>query len=248
MPYSSQISDLLIREKAKPINKLNEFYQIDQQGICKRDILVQWIVAQTSQFRHSIKTIELAVLYIDTYLNYFNITQEYLQLLGISAYSLASKFNETEMVTQIKLYDSDGKNLYKNGEYDEMEEQIMKVMGFQLNYITSSDYLLAMNIEIHENIQSLLLFILLDFDIYKHSHIELALAIVVYTQEKQIQFTEKIVALSQFIHNKILKAQEIEIEKQLQEDAKYQNKKQRINKKITKNKILSHKRVPNQQI
>lgn len=56
------------------------------------------------------------------------------------------------MVTQIKLYDQDGESLYQNREYDEMEEQIIKVMGFQLNYITSSDYLMAMNIKINENI------------------------------------------------------------------------------------------------
>ncbi|CAK81346.1 unnamed protein product (macronuclear) [Paramecium tetraurelia] len=248
MPYISQIRDLIIREKSKPINKLNEFYLSDSQGICRRDILVQWIVAQSSQFRHSLKTIELAVIYIDTYLNCFNITQQYLQLLGISAYSLASKFNETEMVSQIKLYDSDGQNLYQNGEYDEMEEQIIKVMGFQLNYITSSDYLMAMNIEINENIQSLLLFILLDVDIYKHSHIELALAIVAYSQEKKIQFTNKILQLSQFIHNKILQAQEIEIDKEQKQDSESKIRNKQINKKITKNKGMNHQKAPKQSV
>ncbi|CAK64854.1 unnamed protein product (macronuclear) [Paramecium tetraurelia] len=248
MLYSSQIRDLLIREKSKPIIQLNEFYQNDSQGICRRDILVQWIVAQASQFRHSLKTIELAVIYIDSYLNYFKITQEYLQLLGISAYSLATKFNETETVSQINLYDSNGQNLYQKGEYDEMEEQIIKVMGFQLNYITSSDYLLAMNIEINENVQSLLIFILLDFDIYKHSHIELALAIVAYLQEHSIQFTECILKLSKHIHNKILKAQEIEIGKQENEDSKSKIRNQKINKHITKNKGLTHQRTPKQKI
>ncbi|CAD8109090.1 unnamed protein product [Paramecium primaurelia] len=248
MLYSSQIRDLLIREKSKPINKLNEFYQNDSQGICRRDILVQWIVAQASQFRHSLKTIELTVIYIDTYLNYFKITQEYLQLLGISAYSLATKYNETEAMAQIKLYDSNGQNLYQNVEYDEMEEQIIKVMGFQLNYITSSDYLLAMNIEINENVQSLLMFILLDFDIYQYSHIELALAIIAYLQDEQIQFTDKILKLSQFIHNKILRAQEVEIGKQQNEDSKSKIRNQQINKKITKNKGLIHQRALKQKI
>ncbi|CAD8176947.1 unnamed protein product [Paramecium pentaurelia] len=248
MLYSSQIRDLLIREKSKPINKLNEFYQNDSQGICRRDILVQWIVAQASQFRHSLKTIELTVIYIDTYLNYFKITQEYLQLLGISAYSLATKYNETEAMAQIKLYDSNGQNLYQNVEYDEMEEQIIKVMGFQLNYITSSDYLLAMNIEINENVQSLLMFILLDFDIYQYSHIELALAIIAYLQDEQIQFTDKILKLSQFIHNKILRAQEVEIGKQQNEDSKSKIRNQQINKKITKNKGLTHQRALKQKI
>ncbi|CAD8110115.1 unnamed protein product [Paramecium primaurelia] len=248
MADTSQIRDLLIREKQKPINKSNEFYLNDSQGICRRDILVQWIVAQSSRFRHSLKTIELAIIYIDTYLNFFKITQEYLQLLGISAYSLASKFNETEMVTQIKLYDPDGQNIYQNTEYDEMEEQIIKVMGFQLNYITSSDYLLAMNIEINENIQSLLMFILLDFDIYKHSHLELALAIVAYSQEQQIQFTDKILKLSQFIHNKILRAQEIEIDKEQNENSKCKIRNKQINKKISKNKGLIHQKAPKQQV
>ncbi|CAD8123111.1 unnamed protein product [Paramecium sonneborni] len=248
MAYSSIIRDLLNREKSKPINKLNEFYQIDSQGICRRDILVQWIVAQASQFGHSLKTLELAVIYIDTYLNYFKITQEYLQLLGISAYSLASKFNETNMMNQIKLYDSKGQSLYQNRDYDEMEEQIVKVMGFQLNHITSSDYLMAMNIEINENIQSLLMFILLDFDIYKNSHIELALAIVAYTQDKQILFTDQIIKLSQFIHHKVLRTQEVEIAKQQQEDSKSKIRKQQINKKISKNKGLSQQKPQKQSI
>lgn len=37
------------------------------------------------------KTLELAVVYIDSYLNCFNIGHHYLELLAITAYSMAAK-------------------------------------------------------------------------------------------------------------------------------------------------------------
>ncbi|CAD8197396.1 unnamed protein product [Paramecium pentaurelia] len=243
----AEIRDLFTRQKPKTLNKLNPYYQYDSSSTCRRDILIQWTVAQSSQFKHSIKTLELAVLIIDTYLNYFNITVEYLQLLGISAYSIASKFNETEIMSQIKLYNQDNQALYNDEEYDEMEEQILKAMGYQLNLITSSDFLLAMNVQVDENIQNLLMFILIDFEIYQYSHFELALAIMHFQNDSRLAFSEKILTVSQIIHKKIIKAQEIQCDKSEQEDTKSIERSPSIHKKITKKRESQKQRQIQQQ-
>ncbi|CAD8119258.1 unnamed protein product [Paramecium sonneborni] len=243
----AEIRDLLTREKPKMFNKHNPYYQYDSQSPCRRDILIQWIVAQSSQFKHSIKTLELAVFIIDSYLNYFNITAEYLQLLGISAYSIASKFNETEIMSQIKLYNQESQPLYNDDEYDEMEEQILKAMGYQLNLITSSDFLLAMNIQVDENVSNLLMFILIDFEIYQYSHFELALAIMHYQNDTRLLFQEKILTVSQLIHKKLIKAQEIQCDKSEQEDTKSVERSPSIHKKISKKKESSKQKLIQQQ-
>ncbi|CAD8120464.1 unnamed protein product [Paramecium sonneborni] len=243
----AEIRDLLTRDKSKTFNKHNPFYKYDSSSPCRRDILIQWIVAQSSQFKHSIKTLELAVLIIDTYLNYFNITIEYLQLLGISAYSIASKFNETEIMSQIKLYNQESQPLYKDEEYDEMEEQILKAMSYQLNLITTSDFLVAMNVEVDENVQNLLMFILIDFEIYRYSHFELALAIMHYQNDTRVDFSQKILNVSQLIHKKLIKAQEIQSEKIEQEDTKSMERSPLIHKKISKKKESQKQRLMQQQ-
>ncbi|CAD8101708.1 unnamed protein product [Paramecium primaurelia] len=230
----ADLRDLINRDKPKALNKHNPYYSYDSSIPSRRDILIQWIITQSSQFKHSIKTLELTVLIIDTYLNYFNISTEYLQLLGISAYSIASKFYETEILSQIKLYNQESQALYNDEEYNEMEEQILKAMGYQLNLITSSDYLLAMNVEVDENVQNLLMFLLMDFEIYQYSHFELALAIMHYQNDTRLVFSDKILIVSQLIHKKLIKAQEISCDKYQQEDTNSVERSPQIHKKISK--------------
>ncbi|CAD8206528.1 unnamed protein product [Paramecium octaurelia] len=243
----AELRDLITRDKPKTFNKHNPYYSYDSVSPSRRDILIQWIIAQSSQFQQQIKTLELAVLIIDTYLNYFNISQEYLQLLGISAYSIASKFYETEISYQIKLYDQEGQPLYKDEEYNEMEEQIVKAMGYQLNLTTSSDYLSAMNVEIDEKVQNLLMFILIDYEIYQYSHFELALAILHYLNDARLVFSKKILIVSQLIHKKLIKAQEISCDK-YEEDTKSVGRSPSVQKRISKKRDFKRQRLIKQQI
>ncbi|CAD8193946.1 unnamed protein product [Paramecium pentaurelia] len=203
-----QLTELQKRDKDKKLNFELPFYIGNSQGVCRRDILIQWVISQSQYFKHSIKTLELAVIYIDTYLNFFNIGPQYLELLGISAYSLASKFNETEAIGQIKLQNNLSQELFDDQEYNEMEVQLLKSLEFQLNYITPSDYLIAMGIQIDESISSLIMFVLMDFEIYKHSQIVLALAIFNFSQDQSNMFTDRVKSVTKLIKNKINKAQD----------------------------------------
>ncbi|CAD8094975.1 unnamed protein product [Paramecium primaurelia] len=203
-----QLTELQKRDKDKKLNFELPFYIGNSQGVCRRDILIQWVISQSQYFKHSIKTLELAVIYIDTYLNFFNIGPQYLELLGISAYSLASKFNETEAIGQIKLQNNLSQELFDDQEYNEMEVQLLKSLEFQLNYITPSDYLIAMGISIDESISSLIMFVLMDFEIYKHSQIVLALAIFNFSQDQSNMFTDRVKSVTKLIKNKINKAQD----------------------------------------
>ncbi|CAD8118911.1 unnamed protein product [Paramecium sonneborni] len=203
----AQLKELSTRDKDKKFNFELPFYIGNSQGVCRRDILIQWVIEQSQQFKHSIKTLELAVIYIDTYLNFFNIRPQYLELLGISAYSIASKFNETEAIGQMKLLNNLGKRLYDDQEYEEMEVQLLQCLEFQLNHITPSDYLIAMGVSLNESISSLIMFILMDFEIYKHSQIVLAFAIFNFQEDHINIFSEKVKSLTSLINYKITKAQ-----------------------------------------
>ncbi|CAK59441.1 unnamed protein product (macronuclear) [Paramecium tetraurelia] len=204
----AQLTELSKRDKDKKLNSQLPLYIGNSQGVCRRDILVQWVIQQSQKFEHSLKTLELAVIYIDTYLNIFNIEPEFLELLGISAYSMASKFNETEAIGQIKLKDDFGKVLYEDQVYNEMEVQLLQSLDFQLNHVTPSDYLIEMGISINESISSLIMFVLMDFEIYKHSQIVLAFAIFNFQQEQSHMFTDRVKSVTKLINNKLNKAKE----------------------------------------
>ncbi|CAD8199354.1 unnamed protein product [Paramecium octaurelia] len=122
---------------------------------------------QSQSFKDSIKTLELAVIYKDTYLNCFNIGSQYLGLLGISAYSIASKFNETEAVGQIKLQNNLGSDLYHERNTMSSKFRYCNPQNFSC-IIQQSDYLVAIGVSIDESILSLIMFILMDFEICKH--------------------------------------------------------------------------------
>ncbi|CAK63062.1 unnamed protein product (macronuclear) [Paramecium tetraurelia] len=249
----AEIRDLLAREKPKTFNALNPYYKYDASSPCKRDILVLWVTKLSSNLNHSIKTLELAVLIIDTYLNYFNISEDYLQLLGISAYSIAYKFNETEFMPLDSLQPKDQQNgkvckpMYMDEDYNEMEVHILRAMGYQLNLITLSDFLIALNIKIDEQVSCLIQFILMDFEIYRYSHFELALAIMHYQNDTRLTFQAKILTVSQMLHNKIIQAQEIECEKSEQEETKSLERSHSIHKKISKKRESQRKRQIQQQ-
>ncbi|CAD8116300.1 unnamed protein product [Paramecium sonneborni] len=230
-----QLKELFTRDKDKKFNCELSFYIGNSQGVCRRDMLIQWVISQSQQFKHTIKTLELAVLYIDTYLNFFNIGPQYLELLGICAYSIASKFNETESMGQIKLLNNLGQGLYDDQEYDEMEVQLLQCLEYQLNHITPSDYLIAMGVSINENISSLIMFVLMDFEIYKHSQIVLAFAIFNFQQNQFNMFTERVKYVTQLINYKITKAQnQFNLDKTENDETKGIEQNQGTKKKIQK--------------
>ncbi|CAD8205685.1 unnamed protein product [Paramecium pentaurelia] len=230
-----QLTELSNRDKEKKFNFELPLYIGNSQGVCRRDILIQWVISQSQSFKHSIKTLELAVTYIDIYLNCFSIGSQYLELLGISAYSIASKFNETEAIGQIKLQNNSGYDLYNDQEYNEMEVQLLQSLQFQLNHITPSDYLIAMGVSINESISSLIMFVLMDFEIYKHSQIVLAFAIYNFQQDQSNIFTDRVKSVTQLINNKIQKAQDqFNLDKNENDETKGMEQNQGTKKKIYK--------------
>ncbi|CAK56295.1 unnamed protein product (macronuclear) [Paramecium tetraurelia] len=204
----------------------------------------------TFQHKISLKTIELAVLYIDIYLNAKNISEQKFQLLAICSFNLAAKFNQKGITQQTKILDSNGIGIYQDHEYDEMEIELLQAMQFQLNFITSSDYaeLIGLNLQ-DEKIKSYFLFILvgiqirikIDFQIYKYQHLELALAILFLSDENAHQLQPRILQISKVIQDSVNQYEKM-YEKENQGEEQCQsnlNKSRRIKRMKPIRKLLS---------
>jgi cyclin-A len=57
---------------------------------CQRTVLVDWLVEVTDEFKLKADTLYLAVSYIDRFLTTDSITQDKLQLLGVTALLIAA--------------------------------------------------------------------------------------------------------------------------------------------------------------
>ncbi|CAD8150284.1 unnamed protein product [Paramecium pentaurelia] len=245
------INELNAREKPKPIAVYNK---LSQDTVPKRDLLIQWLIQvkciisfkkNTFQHKITLKTIELAVLYVDIFLNVKNISEQKFQLLAICSFNLAAKFNQKGMTNQIKIYDSNGIGIYQDHEYDDMEIELLQTMQFQLNFITSSDYaeLIGLNLQ-DEKIKSYFLFILVDFQIYKYQHLELALAILYLSDESVHQLQPKIHQISKIIQEAVNQHEKMYEE----EDQKEQQYKSDLNKRRRIKRIKAIRKVLSKQV
>ncbi|CAD8138161.1 unnamed protein product [Paramecium octaurelia] len=231
MPEKKQISAI---HKPKPVEVYNK---LAQDTVPKRDLLIQWLIQNTFQHKISLKTIELAVLYIDIYLNVKNISEQKFQLLAICSFNLAAKFNQKGITQQTKILDSNGIGIYQDHEYDEMEIELLQTMQFQLNFITSSDYaeLIGLNLQ-DEKVK-----IKIDFQIYKYQHLELALAILFLSDGNAQQLQPRILQISKVIQDSVYQYEKI-YENQNQNEEQCQsnsNKSRRIKRMKAIRKVLS---------
>jgi cyclin A len=99
-----------------------------------RAVLVDWLVEVVEEFRLDSETLFLTVHYIDRYLSQHSvtITRGKLQLLGVAALLLASKYEEVSVPpVQDMVYISD--NTYTREEIIKMENCLLNVMGFEIS-------------------------------------------------------------------------------------------------------------------
>ena len=59
-----------------------------------RSILVDWLVEVCFKFKFQKETIFITINYIDRFLSKFNVNKKELQLVGVTALFIASKFQE----------------------------------------------------------------------------------------------------------------------------------------------------------
>lgn len=105
-----------------------------------RGILVDWLVEVGEEYRLSSETLYLAINYVDRYLSLARIEKSQLQLVGVAAMLIASKYEEIypPQVDEF-VYISD--NTYTRDQIFLMETQVLVALDFQLTVASAKVFL-----------------------------------------------------------------------------------------------------------
>ena len=118
------------------------FYMRKQRDINEnvRSILVDWLIGVHAKFKCLPETLFITVNLIDRYLSKFNIKQSQVQLLGIAALLIATKYEEIYPPT-VKdfIYLTD--NTYTRAQILAMEEQILFHLQFEIQQTSAYRFL-----------------------------------------------------------------------------------------------------------
>jgi hypothetical protein len=105
-----------------------------------RIILINWLIEVHFKFHLLNETLFICINIIDRYLSQKNINRKYLQLLGITSLFIASKYEEIYAPSAKDLiFMTD--NAYKIEEMIKMENEILRVLKFELTFPTSLRFL-----------------------------------------------------------------------------------------------------------
>ncbi len=105
-----------------------------------RVILIDWLVDVTVKFKFSSETLFMTVYIIDQYLNRCSVERSTLQLLGVAALMVASKFNEiccplvSDLVTLTE-------STYDSVQIQAMEATLLEHLDYKINAPCPLDFL-----------------------------------------------------------------------------------------------------------
>ncbi|KAI5404239.1 Cyclin-A3-1, variant 2 [Lathyrus oleraceus] len=133
-PYVSDVSVYLrmmeVQEKRRPaVDYMDNVQRFITTNM--RATLVDWLVEVADEYKLLPETLHLAVSYIDRFLSIHSLDRSKLQLLGVSAMLIASKYEE---ITPPKAVDfcQITDNTYELHEVLEMESHILKSLNFEM--------------------------------------------------------------------------------------------------------------------
>ena len=104
-----------------------------------RAILIDWLIEVHYRYRLKNETLFQTVWIIDTYLSYHQIKREKLQLLGIASLLISCKSQEI-YYPQLKEFIDITDGAYIKSELLEMENNILKILNFNIMSPTSNDF------------------------------------------------------------------------------------------------------------
>ena len=137
--YLDEIYLNLLKEE-KELNNIYGYMEkqpdINEQ---MRAILIDWLIEVHYRFRLKNETLFQTVWIIDTYLSYKPITRAKLQLLGIASLLISCKSQEI-YYPQLKDFIDITDGAYVKGELIEMENNILKILNFNIVSPTSNDF------------------------------------------------------------------------------------------------------------
>ncbi len=105
-----------------------------------RAILVDWLIDVHLKFKLLPETLFLTINITDRYLSNVNINRKILQLVGVSAMFIASKYEEI-YAPELKDFVFVTDQAYTREEVLEMEGQILSVLGFDFGYASPLKFL-----------------------------------------------------------------------------------------------------------
>jgi len=129
---------LMIKEK----DRVDYTYMISQKNITEkmRAILVDWLVEVHRMFKLLPETLFLSVAMIDRYLSLKQISQDMLQLVGITSMLIASKYEEIYAPEcNDFVYISDG--AYTKQQILNMEQTILNTLNFNITHPSALHFL-----------------------------------------------------------------------------------------------------------
>eukprot|EP00040_Diaphanoeca_grandis_P003861 m.26176 g.26176 ORF g.26176 m.26176 type:complete len:387 (-) comp15296_c0_seq2:466-1626(-) len=104
-----------------------------------RSILVDWLVEVSQEYRLDAQTLFIAVSYIDRFLSEMSVQRGKLQLVGVTAMLLASKYEEIyPPAVDEFVYITD--NTYSREQILKMEHLILKVLKFDMGGVTAYSF------------------------------------------------------------------------------------------------------------
>ncbi|XP_051179498.1 cyclin-A3-1 [Lolium perenne] len=142
-PYASDIYSYLrsmeVQKKRRPAADYIERVQVDITPNM-RGILVDWLVEVAEEYKLVSDTLYLTVSYIDRFLSANSLNRQKLQLLGVSAMLIASKYEEISPPNvEDFCYITD--NTYMKQELIKMESDILNILKFEMGNPTAKAFL-----------------------------------------------------------------------------------------------------------
>ncbi|CAN8320794.1 unnamed protein product [Cochlearia groenlandica] len=142
-PYVTDIYEYLRELEMKPKQRpLHDYIEKVQKDVTAsmRGVLVDWLVEVSQEYKLLPETLYLTVSYIDRYLSLKTFKKQKLQLLGVSAMLIASKYEEiSPPKVEDFCYITD--NTFTKQDVVKMEADILLTLQFELGRPTISSFI-----------------------------------------------------------------------------------------------------------
>ncbi|XP_044376210.1 putative cyclin-A3-1 [Aegilops tauschii subsp. strangulata] len=141
-PYLGDI-DRYMRSLEASRRPRDDYMRTTQEDINPkmRAFLVDWLVYVALTFRLPADTLHLAVSYVDRFLTANVISQDKLQLLGVTALIVAAKYEDGIFVHEVRRYRNVAANTYTRQQVVKMESDILKSLNFEMGSPTARTFL-----------------------------------------------------------------------------------------------------------
>lgn len=143
--YFSEIMNFLSQLKHSITVRPDYFKQQPDISEHMRGVLLNWLIDVHLKYKLQTETLFIAVHIIDAYLSTSLVNRTKLQLVGIAALWIASKYEETYQVPKINNLVFICDSAYSKEEILDMESSIIEALDFNILFVTELHYFQTIN-------------------------------------------------------------------------------------------------------